>query len=59
MSPIPPGNNQGYEFTNMFFVTSYSLIDTRFSQSVEIFLIAKIIHGRTILGNHDQLVENS
>jgi hypothetical protein len=31
MSPIPPGNNQGYEFTNMFFVKSYSLIVARIS----------------------------
>jgi hypothetical protein len=29
MSPIPPGNNQGYEITNMFFVISYLLIDAR------------------------------
>jgi hypothetical protein len=31
MPPIPPGNNQGYEFMNMFFVISYSLIDRKVS----------------------------
>jgi hypothetical protein len=31
MSPIPPGNKDGYEFINIYFVISYSLFDSRVS----------------------------
>ncbi len=33
MSPIPPGNNHGYEFSNIFFVISYSIFDSRVSSN--------------------------
>jgi hypothetical protein len=34
MAPIPPGNKHGYEFTNIFFVISYLLFDTRVSSNL-------------------------
>jgi hypothetical protein len=37
MSPIPPGNKHGYEFTSIFFVISHSLFDSRVSSNRGLF----------------------